>query len=267
MHLKRWITGLTATPFLIYLIGFGPRWLFYILLLIASLMALMEFYTMAAQPLPKPIRTSSYLLASLLFLICSMRQVLLLPVLMSLWVSLPMTYIMFTRRPDPQWTSAMGISVLGSLYIVLPLVILVLVDLLPGGKIWIFFLLVVVFSSDTGAFYFGRFMGRHKLHATVSPAKTWEGAIGGLLLSGVTAFGFLHLFHLRPLDLKMLLLVLSLALAAQIGDLVESMMKRSHGVKDSGKILPGHGGLLDRIDGLLFSIPLLYMFLLWSVPP
>ena len=99
----------------------------------------------------------------------------------------------------------------------------------------------------------------------MSPGKTWEGAIGGGLCSALAAFWFLRIIPLHPLDLSILGLVLFISIVAPIGDLAESMMKRAHGVKDSGKILPGHGGILDRVDGLLFSIPGLYLFLNWSV--
>jgi phosphatidate cytidylyltransferase len=127
------------------------------------------------------------------------------------------------------------------------------------------FLLVVIFASDTGAFYFGRFFGRHKLHERISPGKTWEGAIGGLLSSIFVSFAFFKAIPFNRVDLKIVLLAASLCVAGQVGDLAESMLKRNHGVKDSGRILPGHGGILDRIDGLLFSTPLLYIYLSFSV--
>jgi phosphatidate cytidylyltransferase len=137
----------------------------------------------------------------------------------------------------------------------------------PGGKgyIWVFFLLVVVFANDTGAFYLGKLFGKHRLYEAMSPGKTWEGAIGGGLCSVLAAFWFLRIIPLHPLDLSILGLVFFTSIVAPIGDLAESMMKRAHGVKDSGKILPGHGGILDRVDGLLFAIPGLYLFLNWSV--
>ena len=122
-----------------------------------------------------------------------------------------------------------------------------------------------MFASDTGAFYFGRLFGRHKLHPTVSPGKTIEGAAGGLLASLLVALLWAQFSSLYPMGLRMLILTILLSAVSQIGDLTESMMKRSHSVKDSGAILPGHGGILDRIDGLLFSIPVQYLFLSLSV--
>ena len=91
----------------------------------------------------------------------------------------------------------------------------------------------------------------------------WEGAVGGWIGSLIVATAFLVFVPLRPLNLQVLALVTLLSAAAQIGDLAESLLKRNHGIKDSGQILPGHGGILDRIDGLLFAIPILFVYLLW----
>jgi phosphatidate cytidylyltransferase len=142
---------------------------------------------------------------------------------------------------------------------------LILIDMRPGGYIWVFFLLIVVFTNDTGAFYSGRLFGKHKLYEAVSPNKTWEGSIGGLISSFVVAPIFLSFFRIQEFNLAILILVLLISVMGQIGDLVESMLKRTYGIKDSGKILPGHGGILDRIDALLFAIPVLYIYLAWTV--
>jgi phosphatidate cytidylyltransferase len=266
MHLKRWLTGLIIVPVLIYIIGLGPRWLFHLLVLTASLVGLIEYYGLAASDLPKLIRRASYFVTVLIFVVFYMRQFLLIPVIIVLWAFVPMTFFMLSRQsPNQQQTADMSKSVLGPVYIVLPLAMLVMIDLQPNGKLWIFFLLVVIFANDTGAFYLGKLFGKHKLYERISPGKTWEGAIGGLLCGVIAALWFLHILRLHKIDLSVLLLVLALSMVGQIGDLAESMLKRNHGVKDSGKILPGHGGMLDRIDSLLFSIPVLYIFLIWAI--
>jgi phosphatidate cytidylyltransferase len=266
MHLKRWLTGIVAIPILIYVIGFGPRWLFCFLLLLASLVGLFEFYALAVANLPRFIRAAGYVLTILLFALFYTRQVLIAPVIIVLWAFVPMAFFMLTHpSPNRQWTADMGKSVLGPVYIVLPLSLLWMMHLQPNGKLWIFFLLVVIFVNDTGAFYFGRLFGKHKLYEAISPGKTWEGALGGLLCGVIAGLWFLHILRLRSINISMVALVVFLSVASQIGDLAESMLKRNHGVKDSGGILPGHGGVLDRIDGLLFSIPVLYLFLNWSM--
>jgi len=266
MHAKRWLTGIIAIPVLIYIIGPGPRWLFFGLLSIVSVVGLIEFYGMTASELPKFVRWSCYLLTLLLFATFYMRQVLLAPFIIALWAFVPMTFFLLTHpSPNQQFTSDIGKAVLGPIYVGLPLIMLLMIHLRPNGKLWIFFLLSVIFANDTGAFYFGKFLGRHKLYSAISPNKTWEGAIGGLLSSIIVALLFLRILRFHELNLTIMILVLALSITGQIGDLVESMLKRNHGIKDSGKILPGHGGILDRIDALLFSIPILYIFLTWAL--
>jgi len=266
MHLKRWLTGIIAVPVLIYLIGADQRWPFYTFLFIASIAALTEYYKIIISDLPGFVRWSSYLLTAFLFIAFFMRQVLFAPAIYSLWALAPLTYYMLTHpSPDQKWTADIGKAVLGPIYVVIPLAMLVLIDMRPNGKIWIFFLLAVIFANDTGAFYFGRLLGKHKLYEAISPNKTWEGAVGGLIFSFAAAMIFIFFLAVHKLNITLIFLVLALAVTAQVGDLAESMLKRYHGIKDSGKILPGHGGLLDRIDSLLFCIPVLYLFLTWMI--
>jgi phosphatidate cytidylyltransferase len=224
---------------------------------------------MTCSNLPRFVWWTGYLLTFVLFAVIYTGQYLNIPVIITFLAFVPLTFYMFTQPiPSRQNTTDIGKAALGPAYVGLPLVMLLHIHrYYPGGKgyIWVFFLLVVVFANDTGAFYLGKLFGKHKLHEAMSPGKTWEGAIGGVICSFLTAFWFLRIFSLHPLDWSIFGLVLALSIVVPIGDLVESMLKRAHGVKDSGKILPGHGGILDRIDGLLFSIPLLYLFLNWSV--
>ncbi len=262
MHLKRWLTGIIFVPILVYMIGFGPRWLFYLLLCSASLVGLWEYFKIAAPMVSPVIKWVLSALVSALFLTVYMRQVMLIPCIMVLWAFFPMAWEVFTfSGENHQKRATSGTAVLGPVYTALPLVMLVLIDMLPQGHLWIFFLLTIVFAGDTGAFYFGRALGRRKLHPRLSPGKTWEGALGGLLCSILAAMLYLKFIRLHPLSLALFLLVAAMGAAAQIGDLAESVLKRNHGVKDSGSILPGHGGILDRIDGLLFAIPVLFLYL------
>jgi len=140
---------------------------------------------------------------------------------------------------------------------------------MPEGSVLVLFGMLVTFGYDTGAYFTGRRFGRHKLAPGISAGKTWEGAVGGFLLAlivalvvRVVALHFEHPFHFSAGGT--LAIAALLATAAQIGDLVESALKRSANVKDAGTILPGHGGMLDRFDSLLFTGTMLYFVSLWT---
>ena len=126
---------------------------------------------------------------------------------------------------------------------------------------WLMFGLMVNWVGDTGAYYVGKNFGRHKLAPSVSPGKTWEGAVASAV-TGVV-FGMIYLpLAIRGTSLLVAgLLALAANVAGQVGDLAESAIKRAAGVKDSGSLLPGHGGLLDRVDSTTFALPVLYSFL------
>ncbi|MCP4020910.1 MAG: phosphatidate cytidylyltransferase, partial [Desulfobacteraceae bacterium] len=122
----------------------------------------------------------------------------------------------------------------------------------------------VIFLNDTGAYYAGTYFGKHPLSPTISPNKTIEGSAGGVLAASVIGFAASFiLFGDITLSLVIFPCSIVLAIAGQIGDLFESAMKRASSIKDSGRILPGHGGMLDRIDGLLLAIPVLYTYLVF----
>jgi len=268
MHAKRWLTGIIAIPILISLIGFGPRWGFYLLLYLVSLTGLIEFQKITAPRLPGSVRFSTHLLMLLMFLAIYLKQILFLQFIVVLFALVPMTIFMFSygSSAGPK-NGNMGEAAFGPLYVGIPLAMLMHIDRYypHQGNMWIFFLLAVIFASDTGAFYCGKLFGKHKLYEAISPGKTWEGAVGGVLSSIIVAIWFLRIIRLREIDAMIMFVVIALSVAGQIGDLCESMLKRNHGVKDSGNILPGHGGILDRIDGLLFAIPVLYVYLNYRI--
>jgi phosphatidate cytidylyltransferase len=129
-----------------------------------------------------------------------------------------------------------------------------------AGAGWVLLACALTWGGDTGAYFAGRFLGRHKLYPRISPAKTWEGFAGGMATSVGMAFG-VRAFALDALTTTDCLALGVLGgLAGPAGDLVESMIKRSFGVKDSGQILPGHGGMLDRVDALMFNAPVVYLY-------
>ena len=156
--------------------------------------------------------------------------------------------------------TSMALMVFGVIYVPVLLTCLALIKRMPDGGFWVLMILTITFGSDTGAYAAGRAFGKRKLYPSVSPGKTVEGAIGGLL----TAFGcavlakFWYLPRLSWADV--VFISIPGGALGQIGDLVESMIKRAYGVKDSGRIIPGHGGLLDRIDALLFVSAHVYLY-------
>ncbi|MFD2925555.1 phosphatidate cytidylyltransferase [Halobacillus naozhouensis] len=127
------------------------------------------------------------------------------------------------------------------------------------GLQFIFYALFVVWATDTGAYIFGRLFGKHKLWPQISPKKTIEGSVGGVILACVVAYIFHMIEPFSHSLLIVLLVTILISIAGQIGDLVESALKRHYAVKDSGKILPGHGGVLDRFDSLIFMLPILHL--------
>ena len=130
------------------------------------------------------------------------------------------------------------------------------------GAAWVLFAIAVSFGNDTGAYFAGRGFGRHKLYPAVSPGKTVEGGIGGLAAGLLVMFVGRALFAPWLTIGDCLLVAIPAGIVGPIGDLVESLIKRASGVKDSGRLLPGHGGMLDRIDGLLFAAPAAYYVVL-----
>ena len=133
----------------------------------------------------------------------------------------------------------------------------------PHGLFWLLFLVAAVAAGDTAAYYTGRALGRHRLHPRLSQGKTWEGTVGGLAASAAAAAGLAFVAPFHPPPAPLALLGLAVGAVAQVGDLAESLVKRSFGLKDSGSLLPGHGGVLDRMDGHLFAAPFLYWLLRW----
>jgi phosphatidate cytidylyltransferase len=131
---------------------------------------------------------------------------------------------------------------------------------LPDGPLWVFVVFAATFANDTSAYFAGRAFGRHKLYPAVSPGKTVEGAVGGLCGTVAALFAARALFFPALSVADCLLVALPAAVLGPLGDLVESLIKRSAGVKDSGRLFPGHGGVLDRIDSVLFVSAWVYVY-------
>ncbi|MSP78715.1 MAG: phosphatidate cytidylyltransferase [Dehalococcoidia bacterium] len=156
-----------------------------------------------------------------------------------------------------------ALTITGTLYIGWALAHGVLLRALPGGREWIIVALAIVFATDTTAFFAGKFFGRHQLAPAISPGKTWEGAAGGFLGAVFVGAAATSVFSLPIALWQVVLLSSSISIAAQIGDLAESMLKRAARTKESGALLPGHGGVLDRLDSVVLSLVVAYYAIQW----
>lgn len=179
-------------------------------------------------------------------------------------VALSFVYELYTSSEQP--FTNIGVILLGVFYIGIPLALVPMMAFL-GGTFHpniIFGLLLLTWANDTGAYLIGSQIGRTKLFPRISPKKTWEGSLGGVVVAFMAAYLLSMVF--KDLALKdWLVLALLVSIFGSIGDLVESMLKRSLHIKDSGNLLPGHGGMLDRFDAFLFLLPFAAAYLLWNL--
>ena len=253
--MKRIITALVLTPIALALIFWADFWILQIAITGFALACAFEFRNLVGHfQIPKPA------IAALGIGIC----LLLLPLPFAFPVMLVGTLLLLVtmlRVTDMRQTlPAAGAGILGILYIFGSWkTALLLARINPH---WLMLGLAINWVGDTAAFLTGRAFGRHKLAPTISPAKSWEGAAGSLLISVVAASTYIRWFSPEtPVAFAVVLAALA-NVAGQVGDLAESAMKRGAGVKDSGSTLPGHGGWLDRLDSSLFSMPVVYAMLL-----
>ena len=254
--LSRVVVAVVALPGVLLLVWLGKWWLFG-LALAAALVALHE-YTAMVRPL-RPLVLACYLGALLMLLGVTVGSVSWLGggFLASVLVAFVLHGVADTRQPP---TVAIGSTVLGTAWVGFGLAHVVLLRDVPEyGVLLVFTVLLAVFAADTFAFFVGRMLGRHKLSPVMSPGKTWEGFVAGTI--SAFAVAFFALYEDRDTFLviwQALLLGAVVALAAALGDLFESALKRDMQVKDTGRLLRGHGGVLDRIDSLLFAAPASY---------
>ena len=173
-------------------------------------------------------------------------------------------YRFFFFKEAPIDLANLGKVALGLVYIGLLFAHLPMIRNLPNGAAWVLILTAITAGSDIGAYYIGKYFGKNKLSPEVSPQKTKEGMWGGVATAIVLSVVVALCMHVPFNIFKLVLLALVLSFIGVFGDLVESAIKRGAGVKDSGAILPGHGGVLDRLDSMIFVAPVLYYFLLWN---
>jgi len=258
---KRVITALWGIPLLIAAVWFDDQPLHWFTLLVAiwGLLAVFEFYRLVNASKVPPL-TYFGLIWTLLFILSPhFNYGFITPLLLTSAVILSLFWLL--RQPQKEgafigwaWTMA------GILYVGWLLSYFVALRGLDNGREWVFLAMFATFGSDTTAFFVGRALGKHHLAPRISPGKTWEGAIAGVLGSIIVSLVLVNLFSL-PLNYGWtILLGLLVSVFGQLGDLVESLLKRNMGVKDSGRLIPGHGGFLDRIDSVVFAGIVVYYY-------
>jgi phosphatidate cytidylyltransferase len=256
----RLISAVIALPLVAALILWDVPWGFGALVLLAAGLALREYTAIALSSAPQRLRIGVIVLgvglaAGLYFA----------PGLGVVWVLAAFiataALVLFDPGDIPAAGARLGIAAFGVFYLgLLCAPMAILQRDAPHGRAWVMLAIALTFSNDTGAYFAGRGFGRHKLYAAVSPAKTVEGAIGGMLAGLLVMLGARATFVPWLTVGDCLLAALPAGVIGPIGDLVESLIKRAFGVKDSGKLIPGHGGVLDRIDALLFVSAWLYVY-------
>src|SRR5579863_2713948 len=268
--MKRVLTAIILIPLVLVLVFLGPRWnwLFTLATAVVAALAGWEYLGLAQQKGANPPRVAVTVAIFLLFISSFQWPDQLAPILGILSLGL-LVYCTF-RSPVTQALADASNSVFCLIYTGFTLISLPALREQSNGPSLVVFLLCVVWAGDIAALYVGRPFGRHKLAPTLSPNKTWEGSIasvaGSLLAAGgllgiseyLAGWNSVALSYADEVWWYWLVLAVIVNIAAQVGDLAESALKRSAGVKDSGTLLPGHGGILDRIDTLLLAAPALW---------
>jgi phosphatidate cytidylyltransferase len=259
-HLKRWITGIIAVPILFGIIAYGGEKAFTVLIIFASLAGMDEYNRMAFGRGLTLEKVETMVIGLFILLAASFANLSLLLAVLTFAVMTVLILNLLRIRNQGLDRSHAGRVILGVLYIPLLMAHFILIRQSQSGVLWIFFILVLAFAGDIAAYYIGRRFGKRKLLPEVSPGKTVEGTIGlvagsiaGCLLFKLFFFPLLPVAHAAVLGLVG-------SVTGQLGDLSESALKRAAGVKDSGTLLPGHGGILDRLDCLMFITPFVYYY-------
>jgi len=263
---SRILTALVLFPPVVYLIGWAPEWLFLLVVLATVERGLYEYFHISRQAGFPSLPAVGYVAGAAVCLVQTTpvrRLGELSPVVLILTTLLAAAIALWWVSDLKRYLGAVATTVLGVLYVAVGLSWLLPLRFAQpaSGQKVVLLLFLVLWAGDICAFFVGRSLGRHLLFPRVSPKKTVEGGVAGLVGSLLIAWAFAHWFW-RTADLKTVFLLAALvAVAGQVGDLVESALKRCAGLKDSAALLPGHGGLLDRIDSLLFGVPVLWVAL------
>ncbi len=263
IEMKRIWTGVLTLPPLVLLIAFGPFPLFSLLVLVATFFGLREFYNLALPHSQWIERGMGMVLGLFLSVLVSCGEMRWVPLFFVFSLLALSVLYMVTSRNLSSTISGIGMSLFGILYVGFLLSYIFLIWKGVDGKEWVLFLIATVWAGDISAYLGGTAFGRHKLYPKISPNKTFEGLGGAMAGSVIMALAF-SVLVLPGLGRGVsIFLGIALAVFGQIGDFIESMLKRSAQVKDSGSLIPGHGGMLDRLDSLLFTAPFLHYSLLY----
>jgi len=261
--------SLTAVFFVIAMVGSAllGQSAFSGLLLIITIYSLNEFIDLVSNENNQPAKWPTLITGVITYITLSANAMGLITAVFLL-IIIPFVFMLFIielwrNKSNPFTNIALGLTAVT--YIALPFGLMIYFfdpATLSGPYHYgvVLGFLVILWLNDTGAYFVGSLIGKHKLFERISPGKTWEGSAGGAFFAVLTAWGISFIF--KQLDgMQWMILAILIVISGTLGDLVESMLKRSLGIKDSGTILPGHGGLLDRFDAVLLSAPFVFVYL------
>jgi phosphatidate cytidylyltransferase len=254
--MKRVLTALVLIPVAVGLIFFAPPVVVRGALALVGMLCLQEFFGLMSRIGIRPFVGAGLVAGAMLIALPTLPH----PGFLVALCLLVLGTATLDSRPVEDTYSSASSTLFGVVYTCAPFALAVYLHSMSPH--WIMLPLVIGWAGDSAAYYVGRAIGRRKLAPRVSPGKTWEGSIGSVVFGTAVGAAYLHLIHPIQLDLwVMIALPCVVNIAGQIGDLAESALKRGAGAKDSGTLLPGHGGVLDRMDGSLFAFPAVFLFL------
>ncbi|MGA3208369.1 MAG: phosphatidate cytidylyltransferase [Syntrophales bacterium] len=259
-HIKRWISGVIAVPMLFTIIFYGSEVVFCVFIIVIIIGAVIEYNRMVFNGGFVREKLQVLIIAILIPLAAFSGDLRILLAVIALSTLAVFSLSLFGMNDHSIDAVSVSKLVFGFIYIPFMLSHFILLRHSNDGMMWIFFILILAFSGDIAAFYVGRSLGKRKLMPAVSPGKTVEGTAGLLIGSVIGCVLFQQLFLPRLPVFHASVLGLSGGIMGQLGDLCESVIKRASGVKDSGSLVLGHGGLLDRLDCLIFIAPYVYYY-------
>lgn len=263
MLVKRILSSLVLIPVLYMVVWKLPPLYFVILAMIATGISLFEFYGMALVRGIRPLSIAGIVLG--MAIIFNIYQPIVPELGADFVIAFALLSIMLVRLFSPRTVEGsleeISITFFGLFYVALLFGFQVAILLQMDGKQWLFFMYLVIWASDAGAYFVGNAIGRHRLYEKISPKKSMEGLAGGMLAAVGAAFLCRAWFIPTVGVQEAVMLGVLLTVSGVAGDLVESLFKRGVGIKDVGNLIPGHGGLLDRMDSMLFTAPILFYYL------